>query len=72
MAAQVAATSFTEQETGFLVDEAGNKLQAKSVVMCQMTLFIITAEVTSTTSLGEIWRISTRQMSGTLIFLKGR
>ena len=26
------------------MDEAGNKLQAKSVVMCQMTLFVITKE----------------------------
>ena len=33
-----------EQETGFLVDETGNKLQAKSVMMCQMTPFVITEE----------------------------
>ena len=33
-----------EQETGFLVDEAGNKPHAKSVVTCQMTPFVITKE----------------------------
>ena len=44
MASQVAAKHFMEQETGFLVDEAGNKIQAKSVVICQMTPFVITKE----------------------------
>ena len=44
MAYQVAAKCSMEQETGFLVDEAGNKLQGKSVVMCQMTPFVITKE----------------------------
>ena len=33
-----------EQDTGFLVDEAGIKLQAKSLVMCQMIPFWITKE----------------------------
>ena len=44
MASQVAAKLSEEQETGFLVDETGNKLQAKSMVMCQMTPFVITKE----------------------------
>ena len=44
MASQVAAKSSMEQETGFLVDEAGNNLHAKSVVMCQMTPFVISEE----------------------------
>ena len=44
MASQVAAKCFMEQGTGFLVDEAANKLQAKSIVMCQMTPFVITKE----------------------------
>ena len=44
MASQISAKCFVEQETGFLVQEAGNKLQAKSVVMCQMTPFVITEE----------------------------
>ena len=44
MASQVAAKCSVEQKTGFLVDEAGNKLQAKSMVMCQMTPFVITEE----------------------------
>ena len=44
MASKVSAKCFTKQETGFLVDEAGNKLQAKLVMMCQMTPFVITEE----------------------------
>ena len=33
-----------EQETGSLVDEMGNKLQVKSVVMCQSTPYVVTEE----------------------------
>ena len=33
-----------EQETGFPVDKTGNKLQAKSVVMCQSTPYMVTEE----------------------------
>ena len=44
LASKFSAKCFIEQETGFLVDEAGNKLQPKSMVMCQMTLFVITTE----------------------------
>ena len=44
MASPAAAKCIMEQETGFLVDEAGNKLQAKSMAMCQMTHFVITKE----------------------------
>ena len=33
-----------EQESGFLVDEMGNKLQAKSMVMCQSTPYMVTEE----------------------------
>ena len=44
MASQVTAQCLTEQETGFLVDEMGNKLQAKSMVMCQSTPYMVTEE----------------------------
>ena len=44
MASQVSAKCFVEQETGFLVDEAGNKLQEKSMVMCLLTPFVMTEE----------------------------
>ena len=44
MASNIAAKYFIKQETGFLVDEAGNKLQTMCVVMCWMTLFIIAAD----------------------------
>ena len=37
---QVAGRCFMEQETVLLVDEVGGKLQAKSMVMCQMTHFV--------------------------------
>ena len=33
-----------EQDTAFLVGEMGNKLQAKSVVMCQSTSHMVTEE----------------------------
>ena len=33
MASEVIAQCFVEEETGFLVDEMGSKLQARSVVM---------------------------------------
>ena len=44
MVSQVTAPCFVEQETGFLVDEMGNKLQAKSVVLCQSTPYEVTEE----------------------------
>ena len=44
MSLNVSAKCFVKQETGFLVDESGNKLQSKSMVTCWITLFIITAE----------------------------
>ena len=44
MASQVAAKCFVEQDNGILMDEAGIKLQAKSMVICQMIPFVITNE----------------------------
>ena len=44
MASQVTAQCFIQQETGFLIDKTGNKLQAKSMVMCQSTPYIVTEE----------------------------
>ena len=44
MASQVEAQCFMEQETGFLVDETGNKLQEKSVVMYQRTPYVVTED----------------------------
>ena len=44
MASHVAAKHCMDQDTGFLVDEAGIKLQAKSMVMCQMTTLVISEE----------------------------
>ena len=41
---QAAGKCFMEQETGLLIDEAGSKLQAKSLVMCRMTPFVVTKE----------------------------
>ena len=33
-----------EQDTDLVVDEAGNKLPARAVIMCKMTPFVITEE----------------------------
>ena len=44
MASKVSAKCLVEQKTGILVDEAGDKLQAKLVMMCQITPFVITEE----------------------------
>ena len=41
---QAADKCFMLQETCLLIDEVGGKPQAKSVVMCQMTPFVITKE----------------------------
>ena len=41
---QVSSKCFMEQETSLLIDEVGGMLQAKSVVMCQMTPLVITEE----------------------------
>ena len=41
---KVAAKCIVEQNTGLVVDEAGNKLPAGAVVICKMTPFIITEE----------------------------
>ena len=41
---EVAAKCTIKQDTGLVVDETGNKLPAKSMVLCKMTLFIITEE----------------------------
>ena len=44
MAFQVSAQCFVQQKTGFLIDKTGNKLQAKSVVMCQSNPYMVTEE----------------------------
>ena len=44
MASRVSAQCSVQQKTGFLIDETGNKLQAKSVVMCQSTPFVVMEE----------------------------
>ena len=31
-------------DTGLVVDEAGNKLSARAVIMCKTTLFVITED----------------------------
>ena len=41
---KVAAKCIIAQDTGLVVDEAGNKLPVKSVILCKMTPFIITEE----------------------------
>ena len=35
---------FIKQESGLIIDEAGNKLPMKSVIFCKMTPFVITEE----------------------------
>ena len=35
---------FIEQESGLVIDEAGNKLPAKTVMFCKTTPFVITEE----------------------------
>ena len=44
MASKVSTKCFIEQETGFLVNETDNYLQPKSMMMCQMTPFMVTKE----------------------------
>ena len=63
---------FCKQETDFLVDEAGKKLQAKLVVMCQMTPFVIMKEGDVNHFAGGKMEDITRQMTGISIFLRGR
>ena len=41
---QVAGKCFVEQKTGLLIGEVGGKVQAKAMVMCWMTPFVITEE----------------------------
>ena len=41
---KVSARCAIEQDTGLVVDETGNKLPAKSVVLCKITPFIITED----------------------------
>ena len=41
---KVTGKCFIEQESGLVIDEAGNKLLAKSVMICQITPFVITEE----------------------------
>ena len=44
MTSQVSTQCFVQQETGFLIDETGNKLQAKSIMMCKSTPYMVTEE----------------------------
>ena len=41
---KVVAKCAIEQDTGLVVDEAGNKLPARAVIMCKMTPFLITED----------------------------
>ena len=41
---KVVAKCVIEQDTGLIVDEAGNKLLAKDVIICKMTPFTIMEE----------------------------
>ena len=41
---KVTGKCFIKQESGLVIDEAGNKLSAKCVMFCKMTPFIITEE----------------------------
>ena len=41
---KVAAKCVIKQDTGLVVDEAGNKLPVKAVIICKMSPFIIIEE----------------------------
>ena len=41
---KVISKCFIKQESGLVLDEAGNKLPAKSVLFCKMMPFIITKD----------------------------
>ena len=41
---KVTGKCFIKQESGLVIDEAGNKLLAKSLLFCKMTPFVITEE----------------------------
>ena len=41
---KVTGKCFVKQESGLVIDEAGNKLPVKSVKLCKMTPFIIIEE----------------------------
>ena len=41
MEGTIAAQCFVEQKTGLVLDMAGNKLPARSVIMCKLTPFVI-------------------------------
>ena len=44
MASKVSAQCFVQQETDFLIVESGNKMQAKSMVMCKSIPYMVTEE----------------------------
>ena len=44
MASKVSVQCFIQQETGFLIDELGTKLHAKSMVMCKSIPYVVTEE----------------------------
>ena len=69
---QVASQCFAEQETGSLVNEMGNKLQAKSMVMCQSTPYMVTDEGNIDHFAGGKMENITMQMTGIPIFLKSK
>ena len=43
---KIAAKCIFKHDTGLVIDEAGSKLPAKSMILCKMTPFIITEEET--------------------------
>ena len=44
MESTIAAQCIVEQDTGLVLDMAGNKLPAGSVIMCKLTAFVITGD----------------------------
>ena len=41
---KVVAKCVIKQDTGLVVDETGNKLPARDVIMCKMTAFVISED----------------------------
>ena len=69
MASKVSVQCFGQQETSFLIDESGYKLQAKSMVMCQSNPYVITEDGDIDLLWETRWRTSIMQMTGISNFL---
>ena len=66
MESTIASLCFVEQETSLVLDMAGNKLPAGSLIMCKLTPFVIMGMVTLTTWEVVRWRWSTGLMMSIL------